>query len=103
VLRNFKAELFKSLAHATRIRILDELRAGPRSVLDLQHALGLGQPSVSQHLAALRGKGLLLARREGAFVRYSVADERLWQLLDIARDLYDRQLHAERADFEASR
>ncbi|MDH2910824.1 MAG: metalloregulator ArsR/SmtB family transcription factor, partial [Candidatus Eremiobacteraeota bacterium] len=70
MLRNFKADLFKTLAHPARIRLLDALREGEKTVVELQQALDLGQPSVSQHLAALRGKGLVVARREGLFVRY---------------------------------
>uniref|UniRef100_E6Q3B0 Regulatory protein, ArsR n=1 Tax=mine drainage metagenome TaxID=410659 RepID=E6Q3B0_9ZZZZ len=101
MLRNFKADLFKTLAHPARIRLLDALREGEKTVVELQQALDLGQPSVSQHLAALRGKGLVIARREGLFVRYSVADPRLWDLLDAARDFSDRLLREQRANFEA--
>ncbi len=101
MLRNFKADLFKTLAHPARIRLLDALREGEKTVAELQQVLELGQSAVSQHLAALRGKGIVVARREGLFVRYSVADRRLWDLLDAARDFSDRLLREQRANFEA--
>jgi DNA-binding transcriptional ArsR family regulator len=101
--RNFKAELFKTLSHALRLRILDALRDGEMTVGDLQRALGAEQSSISQHLAALRGKDLVLARRASTSVWYSVPDPEVWHLLDIARDIYERQLRDHQAHFEATR
>ena len=102
-MRHLKAELFKVLAHPTRIRILDALRSGALTVTELQQTLSLEQPNVSQHLSALRGRGVVETLREGNSVRYSVADVTIWELLDTARDICDRQLHTSRAIFEASR
>ncbi len=102
-MRHFKAEFFKILAHPTRIRILDALRNGPLTVAELQESLALEQPNVSQHLAALRGKGFVQSTREGNSIRYSISDEAILRLLDIARDIYDRQLSTSRAHFEATR
>ncbi len=91
------------LSHATRIRILDALREGPLTVRDLQQRLSVEQSSVSQHLAALRTKDLVEARREGTSVWYAVTDPATWQLLDIAREIYERQLTSNRAMLEALR
>lgn len=101
MLRDFKAELFKTLGHPMRIRILDALREGDLTVGDLQQRLGAEQSLVSQHLAALRSRDLVRARREGTSVWYSVADPAIWQLLDTARDIYERQLSSNRAMFDA--
>lgn len=101
MLRHFKAEFFKTLAHASRIRIVDALREGERTVGDLQHQLKMEQSSVSQHLAILRSRDFVHSRREGTSVYYSVADPAIWQLLDIARDIYERQLGSNKANFEA--
>jgi DNA-binding transcriptional ArsR family regulator len=101
MLRHFKADLFKALSHPMRIRILDALRDGAMSVGDLQDRLEAEQSTVSQHLAALRAKDLVRAQRRGTTVSYEVVDESLWQLLDIARDIYERQLASNRAMFEA--
>ncbi len=101
MLRHFKADLFKTLSHASRIRILDALRGGELTVGELQAQLKMEQSNVSQHLAVLRSHDFVRARREGTSVHYSVADPAVWQLLDIARDIYERQLHTNKANFEA--
>ena len=100
-MRHFKAELFKTLSHPTRIRLLDALRNGPQPVLILAETLGLEQPVISQHLAALRSRGLVQTRREGSSIWYSVTDPAIWKILDIARDIHDRHLKENRAQFEA--
>lgn len=91
-LQAFKAEFFKALAHPLRIRILETLVTGERSVHQLQDALGLDQPTVSQQLAILRAKNIVGARKEGTGVRYTVRDGLLRDLLDVARRIFDNHL-----------
>ena len=55
-MHNFKAELFKTLSHPTRLSILDALRGGELTVGDVQEKLEVAQSSASQHLAALRAR-----------------------------------------------
>jgi DNA-binding transcriptional ArsR family regulator len=103
VRHNFKSELFKTLSHPTRLRILDALRDGELTVGDVQKKLQIAQSSASQHLAALRAKDIVQARREGTSVWYSVSDKTIWELLDLTRDIYERQLLQDRANLEALR
>jgi len=91
-LQAFKAEFFKALAHPIRIRILEVLVHGERSVHELQEALGLDQPTVSQQLAVLRAKNIVDARKDGTTVRYTVRDASLRDLLGIARRIFDNHL-----------
>ena len=91
-LQIFKAEFFKALAHPIRIRILEILVRGGRSVHELQEALGLDQPTVSQQLAVLRGKNIVEARKEGTAVRYSVRDATVRDLLAVTRRIFDNHL-----------
>ena len=91
-LQIFKAEFFKALAHPIRIRILEILVRGGLSVHELQEALGLDQPTVSQQLAVLRGKNIVEARKEGTAVRYSVRDATIRDLLDVTRRIFDNHL-----------
>ena len=91
-LQTFKAEFFKALAHPVRIRILEILVRGGRSVHELQEALGVDQPSVSQQLAVLRAKNIVDARKEGTAVRYSVRDPSVRDLLDVTRRIFDNHL-----------
>ncbi len=81
-MREVKANLFRVLGHPARVRILELLREGERSVGALQVELGLDSGGTSQHLAALRRIGLVESRREGTSVYYRVDDERVFDLLD---------------------
>jgi len=91
-LQVFKAEFFRALAHPVRIRLLEELRGRDRSVQELQDALGLDQPSVSQQLAVLRAKNLVVASKSGTSVRYSVRDPLIHELLATARAIFNNRL-----------
>ena len=80
-----KARLFRTLGHPVRIRILELLRDGERSVGDLQAELRLDSSGTSQHLAALRQQDLLDSRREGTSVYYRLRDPRVAELLAVAK------------------
>ena len=82
-----KAQLFRVLGHPVRIRILELLGDGERTVGDLQAQLELDSSGTSQHLGALRQLGLLEARREGTSVYYRIKDPRVSQLLTVARQI----------------
>jgi DNA-binding transcriptional ArsR family regulator len=87
-----KADFFRILGHPVRVRILELLRDGERTVGDLQGQLGLDSSGTSQHLSALRKQGLLESRREGTSVYYRVRDPRLFQLLEVARQILTSNL-----------
>ena len=91
-LQSLKADLFRGLAHPARIRVLELLTARERSVQDLQDALGLDQPAVSQHLAALRARHLVTTRKDGTLVYYGLASRLTADLLRVARDLLSQRL-----------
>jgi DNA-binding transcriptional ArsR family regulator len=91
-LQAFKARFFRALAHPTRIRLLEILVRGGRTVQELQDALTLEQPIVSQQLAVLRNQGIVSARKEGLAVRYTVRDPLVGELLDVARRIFNNQL-----------
>ncbi len=82
-----KARLFRALGHPVRIRILELLTDGERTVGDLQDALRLDSSGTSQHLAALRQHGLLESRRAGTSVYYRIRDPRVTQLLAVAKQI----------------
>ena len=91
-LRRFKAEFFKALAHPLRIRILELLRAGPLSVTQIQEATGAPASSVSQQLAVLRSRNILATERRGTTIIYRVPDPELFELLDVAKRLFNSHL-----------
>ena len=92
-----KATLFRVLGHPARVRILELLRDGERSVGDLQAELGMDSGATSQHLAALRRIGLVTGRRDGTSVFYRVEDERVFDLLAAGRDIIAGQLRGQQA------
>jgi len=88
-LQTFKAQFFRALAHPTRIRMLEILVRGGRTVQELQEALTLDQPVVSQQLAVLRNQGIVSAQKEGSSVRYTLRDPLVGGLLDLARRIFN--------------
>ncbi|WP_206612635.1 ArsR/SmtB family transcription factor [Paenirhodobacter populi] len=66
--------LLKSLSHEGRLAILCHLAEAERTVTELERLLGLRQAAVSQQLARLRADGLVLARRNGKAIHYSLAE-----------------------------
>lgn len=91
-LQDFKARFFRALAHPARIRILETLVRGDRTVHELQDALELEQPVVSQHLAVLRNQGIVTSEKQGISVRYSLRDPAIGELLSVARTIFNNHL-----------
>jgi len=91
-LQIFKADFFRALAHPIRIRILEVLGTGEHSVQELQQALGLEQPIVSQQLAILRAKHIVTPRKVGNTVQYALSDRLITKLLSVARDIFNNHL-----------
>ena len=96
-LQHVKSELFRALAHPQRIRILEILTAGERTVQELQGALNLDQPIVSQHLAALRARDLVRVRRARTLAYYSLRSPLIADLLKVARELLNHRLSESRS------
>ena len=77
------AERFRALGEPARLGLLNALRKGEMTVTELVDETGLGQANVSKHLHVLYTSGLVVRRREGPFVHYAIADERVFKLCDI--------------------
>lgn len=93
-LRRFKAGIFQALAHPTRIAILELLRdEGEVAVGQIYEALEIEQANASQHLAVLRGKNIVVARKEGNQVFYSLRDKIMGQVLDLVRRYFEAHLN----------
>jgi DNA-binding transcriptional ArsR family regulator len=92
-LRQFKTEIFQALANPTRIAVLDELREGELTVGDLVQRLKVEQSNLSQHLAVLRARQLVSARKSGSQVFYSVRDTLIFQILDLMRQYFQNQVN----------
>ena len=82
-LYEFHAQFCKTLADANRLLIIAELVSGEKSVSDLANSLGLHQSNVSKHLALMRERGLVVTRRDGASIYYSLSDPRIFQAIEL--------------------
>jgi len=97
-LRQFKADFFQALAHPTRIAIVEQLRGGELSAGALIERLGIEQANASQHLSVLRARNILISRKTGNQVFYSVRDPLIIDVLDIMR----RYFHAHMSEVLAT-
>ena len=91
-LQRFKADIFQALAHPTRIAILELLIPGELSAGVLIEKLGMEQASVSQHLAVLRAKQLVVNRKAGNQVFYSIRDPLIIEVLNLMRTYFHAHL-----------
>ena len=91
------ARFLKQLANASRLAILCELVEGERSVGELAAVVGLSQSALSQHLARLRGAGLVATRREAQTIYYSLADPGVTRIIGVLYELYCRPARRRRA------
>jgi len=93
-LRQFKSEIFQGLANPTRIAIVELLRDGELSAGSLIEKLRVEQANASQHLAVLRAKRIVVSRKVGNQVYYSIRDRALIEVLDILRRYFYAQLNS---------
>ncbi|MGA2889647.1 MAG: metalloregulator ArsR/SmtB family transcription factor [Terracidiphilus sp.] len=105
-LRSYKANIFRALSHPTRIAILEVLRNGELSAGIIQEKLGIEQANLSQHLAILRSYQIVVNRKDGNQVFYSIRNPVLVQVLDLMRQyiqssLADAVQMLGEADYEA--
>ena len=82
-----KAEFFKTLSHPARIRVLELLRDGKLSVGELIPKVGLEPSHLSQQLSALRRANIVDSRKKGSTVYYSITDNRIFELLEVAKQI----------------
>ena len=85
------ARRFRVLAEPMRIRLLDRLRQGDASVLELTEALSTSQQNVSKHLGVLHGAGIVDRRKEGTRVVYSIGDPDVFELCETVCGSLERQ------------
>jgi len=86
-LHQAKAELFRTLGHPARVRVLELLQDGPRPVRDLLSEIDVEPSNLSQQLAVLRRAGLVTSRKEGSAVYYSLTSPQVAELLAVARSI----------------
>jgi len=99
-LSDFKADFFKALAHPLRISILDALREGELTVNEISQHFNVEPANASQQLAVLRNRNIVVTRKDGANVYYSVSDKSIFKLLDAAKEIFNNHLVGMRSMLE---
>lgn len=89
-LRKFKAEVFQALAHPTRLHIIETLAEGELSVGAILERVKVEPTNLSQHLSVLRLKNLVVGRKVGNQVMYSVRDPLIIDALEVMRHYFQR-------------
>jgi len=85
-----QVQVFKALAHPTRLAILEMLRGGEQCVCEIEKSLGQRQAYISQQLAVLRSIGLVQDQRQGYRIMYRVSDPSIFHMLDAAKHWIDQ-------------
>ena len=81
------AEVCKSMANPTRLKIMNLLRDGEKSVEELKRQLELPKANLSQHLGILRQRGIVSSRRAGLNIYYKVTNPKMIKACDILREV----------------
>lgn len=90
------AERFKALGEPARLRLLNALRGGERTVSELMDDTGLSQANVSKHLQLLHSLGFVTRRKEGLYVHYALADQDVFALCDLMCGRLQAEVEARR-------
>ena len=91
-MQQFKADFFKVLSHPLRIRILEILSEGEKSVNEIQSILNKEGSAVSQQLSLLRAKNIVVGTKDGKRVLYTLRDPMIMNLLEVAREIFNNHL-----------
>jgi ArsR family transcriptional regulator, virulence genes transcriptional regulator len=102
-LYELQAEFCKGMAHPKRIYILSLLKDGEKTVNEISRLTGIPQANVSQHLAILRKLEIVLTRREGSSVFYSISDHRVVEACELVRGSIGERLRRTRLVLQVTR
>jgi DNA-binding transcriptional ArsR family regulator len=88
------ARRFRVLSEPTRVKLLDRLREGEASVLELTSAIGTTEQNISKHLGVLVRAGIVARRKQGNFSYYSIADDGIFVLCEHVCGSLQKQVEA---------
>lgn len=89
------AGICQTLANPKRLEIIDRLRGGERSVGELAEALDVSHPNLSQHLAVMRQRGILVRKRSGANVFYALSNPKITKACELMREVLHEHMRSE--------
>ncbi len=98
---HYHAEMCKVFSHPKRLELINLLRDGEKNVGELCQALGLSPGNLSQHLAMMRERRILVSRKEANMVYYRIANPRLLEAFDLLREILFEQIRGDAALIES--
>ena len=87
-------KIFKALGHPIRMKIVRSLRSGPLCVCTINENVDFSQSNLSQHLKILKDAGILKSDKDGLKIMYSIKDEEIKNILDIAEKIIKNEVKA---------
>jgi len=84
---DLQSEILSAICHPSRIKILKALQKQAMCNCEIMPLIGLEQSNLSRHLKSLEKSGILVSWKEGLRVNYHIADERIFQILDLAEKI----------------
>ena len=93
----YHAEMCKVFSHPKRLELINVLRDKEMSAGELCQVLGLAPANLSQHLAMMRERRILVSKKEGNAVYYRVANPRLLEAFDLLREILFEQIRGDAA------
>lgn len=94
------ANIFKALAHPTRLQIIKLLKDRPLCVCDILPHIDSEQSNTSQHLSVLRNQGIVESHKDGLMVIYKIKNPEIYQMIDIVENIILRQLEETQASLK---
>ena len=94
---SYHAEMCKVFSHPKRLELINILRDKEMSVGELSERLGLALGNLSQHLAMMRGRRILVSRKERNLVYYRITNPRLLEAFDLLREILFEQIRQDAA------
>lgn len=91
---NYLADVLKSLAQPTRLKIIDFLRDGERCVCEIFPAIDEEQSNTSRHLSYMQTHGILSRRKDGVKIYYAVKHKEVFEIIDLATAVVRREVEA---------
>jgi len=93
----YHADMCKVFSHPKRLEVINVLRDGEMTVTELTQKLGLTIGNLSQHLAMMKERRILLSRKEGNMVYYRIANSKLIPCFDMMREMLFDQIRQDAA------
>ncbi|MFC4103436.1 ArsR/SmtB family transcription factor [Paenibacillus xanthanilyticus] len=83
-----KAKFVRGFSDKTRLQILESIKSAEKTVSEIVDALHGNQSNISQHLACLKGCGIIVSRQEGKYIYYSLRNKQIAELLDVMETVF---------------